>query len=342
MASSPNQWVKFFCFFFSKKRSAFLLAFESCDKRHAGIRVTGFDRLAGLLAEWRQQRAGTDDMGVLEGKIAIITGATSGIGARSAELFIAEGATVVLSGRRADAGAAIAARLGPNASFVAADVAVEADVRGLIDGAAARFGRIDVLFNNAGHGLPPFRIADTDIDTFDRMLAVHVRAVVLGMKYVAPVMQAQRWGSIITTASVAGYRAGGSSHAYCTAKAAVLHLTHSVAAELGEDGVRVNSISPGAIVTGIFGKGIGLDPGVADRETAALEARFTKAQPIPRAGLPDDIARAAVFLASDASSFINGTDIVVDGGAIAGTRFSQGIAGRKEMTSAIERAALGD
>ena len=272
-------------------------------------------------------------MGQLDGKIAIITGATSGIGERTAEVFIEEGATVVLAGRRAELGQAIAARLGQNASFV------QADVQALIAGTAARFGRIDVLFNNAGHGLPPFRIAETDMAEWDKMMTVHVRAIVLGMKHVAPIMQAQRSGSIITTASVAGYRAGGSSHAYSTAKAAVLHLTRSVAAELGEDGVRVNSISPGAIVTGIFGKGIGLDPGVADRATAELEARFAKAQPIPRAGMPDDIARAAVFLASDAASFVSGHDIVVDGGLIAGTRFSQGAAGRAEMTAAIARAA---
>jgi NAD(P)-dependent dehydrogenase (short-subunit alcohol dehydrogenase family) len=154
-------------------------------------------------------------------------------------------------------------------------------------------------------------------------------------------MQAQKSGSIISTASVAGYRAGGSSHAYSTAKAAVLHLTRSVAAELGEDGIRVNSISPGAIVTGIFGKGIGLDPNVADQELATLETRFTKAQPIPRAGVPDDIARAAVFLASDGASFVNGADIVVDGGAISGRPFSQGVGARKEMTEAISKAAQG-
>lgn len=280
-------------------------------------------------------------MGMLDGKIAIITGATSGIGERSAELFVEEGATVVLAGRRADLGQAIAARLGQNASFVQADVGEEADIKALIEGTAQRFGRIDVLFNNAGHGLPPFRIAETDIATWDKMMAVHVRGVVIAMKYVAPIMQRQKAGSIITTASVAGYRAGGSSHAYSTAKAAVLHLTRSVAAELGEDGIRVNSISPGAIVTGIFGKGIGLDPGVADRELATLEARFAKAQPIPRAGVPDDIARAAVFLASDGASFVNGADIVVDGGAISGRPFSQGVAGRKEMTEAIEKAAKG-
>jgi NAD(P)-dependent dehydrogenase (short-subunit alcohol dehydrogenase family) len=279
--------------------------------------------------------------GMLDGKVAIITGATSGIGERSAELFIEEGATVVLAGRRAELGEAIAARLGQNASFVQADVGAEADIKALIEGTAQRFGRIDVLFNNAGHGLPPFRIADADIATWDTMMSVHVRGVVIAMKYVAPIMQKQKSGSIITTASVAGYRAGGSSHAYSTAKAAVLHLTRSVAAELGEDGIRVNSISPGAIVTGIFGKGIGLDPNVADQELATLEARFTKAQPIPRAGVPDDIARAAVFLASDGASFVNGADIVVDGGAISGRPFSQGVGARKEMTEAISKAAQG-
>ncbi len=281
-------------------------------------------------------------MGQLAGKIAIITGATSGIGARAAELFVAEGATVVLAGRRAELGEALAARLGQQASFVRADMAAEADIVRLVEGTASRFGRIDVLFNNAGHGLPPFRIAEADMAEFDRMVSVHVRAVVLGMKCVAPVMQRQRAGSIITTASVAGYRAGGSSHFYALAKAAVLHLTRSVAAELGEDGIRVNSISPGAIVTGIFGKGIGIDPDRADAATAAITERFAKAQPIPRAGMPDDIARAAVYLASDASSFVNGHDIVVDGGMIAGTRFSQGTAGRKEMTEAVARDARGD
>jgi len=280
-------------------------------------------------------------MGVLDGKIAIITGATSGIGERAAELFVAEGATVVLSGRRAELGQGIATRLGQNANFVQADMAAEADIEALVRGTKERFGRIDVLFNNAGHGLAAFRIAEADIATWDLMMAVHVRAVVIAMKAVAPVMIAQGSGSIITTASVAGYRAGGSSHAYSTAKAAVLHLTRSVAAELGEYNIRVNSVSPGAIVTGIFGKGIGLDPGVADREVATLEARFAKAQPIPRAGVPEDIARAALFLASDAASFVNGADIVVDGGAISGRPFSQGVAGRKEMTEAIAQAAKG-
>jgi NAD(P)-dependent dehydrogenase (short-subunit alcohol dehydrogenase family) len=278
-------------------------------------------------------------MGVLDGKIAIITGATSGIGARSAELFVEEGATVVLAGRRADVGADLAARLGQNASFVTTDVAREADIKALIQATAARFGRLDVLFNNAGHGLVPVGIAETDLDAFDEMMNVHVRGVLTGMKYAAPIMRAQRSGSIINTGSVAAHRVGGSSHTYCTAKAALVHLTRCVAAELGEEGIRVNSVSPGAIVTGIFGKGIGIDPGVADRAVAELTERFVKAQPIPRAGLPDDIARAALYLASDASSFVNGIDLVVDGGAIVGTRFSQGTAGRKGMTEALAKEA---
>ena len=278
-------------------------------------------------------------MGALEGKITIITGATSGIGARSAEVFIEEGATVVLAGRRADVGEELAGRLGQNASFVRTDVADEAAVKALIEDTAARYGRIDVLFNNAGHGLAPVGIAEIDMHDFDAMMNVHVRAVVLGMKYVAPVMRAQQSGSIINTGSVAAHRAGGSSQTYCTAKAAVVHLSRCVAAELGEDGIRVNSLSPGAIVTGIFGKGIGLDAGVADRAVAEISARFVRAQPIPRAGMPEDIARAAVFLASDASSFVNGIDLVVAGGAITGTRFSQGMAGRKDMTAALAKMA---
>ncbi|MCB1629649.1 MAG: SDR family oxidoreductase, partial [Xanthomonadales bacterium] len=169
----------------------------------------------------------------IRGKVIVITGASSGMGEATARGLAAKGAKVVLGARRADRLAQIVSDItaqGWEAIAVPTDVTQRADLQKLVDTAISTYGRIDVLFNNAGHGLPPFRIADTDIDTFDRMLQVHVRAVVLGMKYVAPVMQAQRSGSIITTASVAGYRAGGSSHAYCTAKAAVLHLTRSVAA----------------------------------------------------------------------------------------------------------------
>jgi NAD(P)-dependent dehydrogenase (short-subunit alcohol dehydrogenase family) len=278
-------------------------------------------------------------MGVLDGKVAIITGATSGIGARTAELFAEEGAQVVISGRRRDAGEALATRIGPAASFVQADVAQAEDVKTLIEGAAARFGRLDVLVNNAGYGIPHRSIAELDIDEYDRLMAVLVRGVVLGMKYAAPIMMRQRSGSIINTGSVAAFRAGLSSQSYGAAKAAVVQMSRVVAAELGEYGVRVNSLSPGAIVTGIFGKGAGIEATTADDQTDLLIEHFAKAQPIPRAGMPDDIARGALYLASDASSFVNGIDLTIDGGQLTGARFSAAVAGRKALQDALKADA---
>ncbi len=278
-------------------------------------------------------------MGVLDGKVAIVTGATSGIGARTAELFAEEGATVVLAGRRADVGHDLAARIGPAASFVQTDVADAEQVRTLIEGTAARFGRLDVLFNNAGTGIPHRSIVDLDIGEYDALMALLVRSVAVGMKYAAPFMIRQRSGSIINTGSVAAFRAGAGSQTYCAAKAAVVHFSKVVAAELGEYGVRVNSLSPGAIVTGIFGKGIGIDADVADSQTELLTGRFAATQPIPRAGMPDDIARGALYLASDASSFVNGIDLLIDGGMITGTRFSQSTAGRGEIQKALREDA---
>lgn len=278
-------------------------------------------------------------MGVLDGKVAIITGGTSGIGARAAELFVEEGARVVIAGRRRDTGEALAARLGQPASFVQTDVAQAADVQALVEGTAARFGQLDVLFNNAGYGIPPTSIADLDMDAYDKLMSVLVRGVVLGIKFAAPIMMRQRAGSIINTGSVAAFRAGYSSQTYAAAKAAVVQMSRVVAAELGEHGVRVNSISPGAIVTGIFAKGAGVEADVADRQASQLRERFAKQQPIPRAGLPDDIARGALYLASDASSFVNGTDLLIDGGMITGTRFSVATAGRREMQDALRKDA---
>ena len=278
-------------------------------------------------------------MGILDGKVAIVTGATSGIGACTAQLFAEEGATVVLAGRRADLGHSVATRIGQSASFVQTDVADAEQIRALIETTAERFGRLDILFNNAGTGIPHRSIVDLDIAEYDALMALLVRSVAIGMKYAAPIMIRQRAGSIINTGSVAAFRAGAGSQTYCAAKAAVVHLSKVVAAELGEYGVRVNSLSPGAIVTGIFGKGIGIDPDVADRQTELLDARFAKSQPIPRAGMPDDIARGALFLASDASSFVNGTDLLIDGGMITGTRFSQSTAGRGEIQNVLREDA---
>jgi NAD(P)-dependent dehydrogenase (short-subunit alcohol dehydrogenase family) len=263
-------------------------------------------------------------MNRLEDKVCIITGATSGIGKRTAEVFAAEGAKLVIAGRREPEGRAVARSIGESCDFVKTDVTLEAQVQALIDFAVRKHGRIDCLFNNAGGPAPVGGIEAIPAEGFDAAMAVLVRSVMLGMKHVAPVMLKQGSGSIINNGSVAAHRAGfSSSLVYSAAKAAVVHLTRCVAMQLGESGVRVNSISPGFIPTGIFGKALGLTPEKAEQSIEVVRAGLGKIQPIPRAGLTDDVALAAVFLASEDSSFVNGHDLVVDGGLIGGRGWTQ-------------------
>jgi NAD(P)-dependent dehydrogenase (short-subunit alcohol dehydrogenase family) len=277
-------------------------------------------------------------MGVLDGKIAIVTGGTSGIGEGIVELFAAEGAKVVAAARRQEEGNALEKRLGVR--FIRTDVSSEADVKAMIDQAVKWFGRIDCLVNNAALPAPMVSITEIDVATIDQLMAVNVRGVLLGIKHVAPVMLAQTSGSIINIGSMAGLRGGVSGHIYSATKGAVLALTQSAGAELGEKGVRVNCISPGAIVTGIFAKAAGVEGSKADRLTDVIRKAFASVQTIPRAGLPDDIARAAVFLAGDGSSFINGQNIVVDGGHSSVTKGWSYVAGmRAEMTKRLKEAA---
>lgn len=277
-------------------------------------------------------------MGALDGKIAVVTGGTSGIGEGIAKAFVLEGAKVVITGRREEEGRALEKQIGVR--FVRADVAIEADVRAMVDKTVEWFGRVDCLVNNAGIPSPMTSITEIDVATIDQILAVNVRGVVLGIKHAAPVMISQRSGSVINIGSVAAIRGGISAHIYSASKGAVQALTRSTAAELGEKGIRVNCISPGAIVTGIFGKNAGLEGSKADRVTGVVKEGFATIQPIPRAGLPDDIAQAAVFLASDGSGFVNGQDIVVDGGMTSVTRgWSAILAGRAETARLIKEAA---
>jgi NAD(P)-dependent dehydrogenase (short-subunit alcohol dehydrogenase family) len=260
--------------------------------------------------------------GLLEGKVAVVRGGTSGIGARTAELFVTEGARVVIAGRRHDKGEQVAAALGAAASFIHTDVSVETDVRAMLEHAVEKFGRLDCLVNNAGTGSRHIEIANIDLEEFDAAIGVHVRGVLAGMKYAAPVMAAQGSGSIVNIASINGVRAGLGGHYYSAAKAAAIHLTCCAAVELGEKGIRVNSISPGPIATGIFGKGAGLEHDEADERVeyaeAAIAAVLPRWQPLPFVGTADDIAQAALFLASDASRLITGHNLVVDGGITAG------------------------
>jgi NAD(P)-dependent dehydrogenase (short-subunit alcohol dehydrogenase family) len=275
--------------------------------------------------------------GRLRGKVAIITGATSGIGLRTAEIFVAEGARVVIAGRRIAEGEALARQLGADCIFRQTDVTVEDQVKALTALAVDKFGRLDCVFNNAGGPAQTGGIEGLDADRFDVAMATLVRSVMLGMKHAAPIMRRQGFGSIINNGSIAGRLAGfSSSMVYSAAKAAVIHLTKCVAMELGEAGVRVNSISPGAIATGIFAKALGLTVEAAENTPPVMREVYKSAQPIPRAGLPDDIAHAAVFLASDESTFINGHDLVVDGAITGGRNWTQQQQGYVALRKAFE------
>ena len=262
-------------------------------------------------------------MGTLEGKVAVITGSTSGIGARTAELFVAQGARVVIAGRREDRGRQLARALGVAASFIRTDVSDEADVEAMIAHSVNVFGRLDCLMNNAGSGSAYQEIAKVDLKRFDDVIATHVRGALAAMKYAVPVMAEQKSGSIINVASVNGTRAGLGGHYYSAAKAALIHLTRCAAVELGEQGIRLNSISPGPIATGAFGKGAGLEADEAEKTVELARAAIAavvlpRYQPLPYVGTVDDIAQAALFLASDASRLVSGLDLVVDGGISAG------------------------
>ncbi|MGY8704174.1 glucose 1-dehydrogenase [Bradyrhizobium sp. 18BD] len=279
-------------------------------------------------------------MGRLDGKVVVITGATSGIGLRTAEVFVAEGAKIVIAGRRVPEGEALASRLGAVCIFRQTDVTVEDQMQALIALSVEKFGRIDCLFNNAGGPSQTGGIEGLEVERFDAAMATLVRSVMLGMKHAAPHMKKQGSGSIINNGSIAGRLAGySSSLVYGAAKAAVIHLTKCVAMELGESNVRVNSISPGAIATGIFGKALGLSTDAAEQTPAMLRDVYKTAQPIPRAGLPDDIAHAAVFLASDESSFVNGHDLVVDGAVTGGRNWTQQQQGLSALRKAFDGGA---
>jgi NAD(P)-dependent dehydrogenase (short-subunit alcohol dehydrogenase family) len=235
-----------------------------------------------------------------------------------------------------DRGTRLADELGKSSAYLHADVSRESDVSGAIAHALSRFGRLDCLYNNAGLGGVSAPIAEIPVDGYDQTMGVLLRGVFLGMKHAAPIMTQQGRGSIISTASVAGLQAGYGPHIYSAAKAAVVHLTRSVAMELGESGVRVNCICPGGIATPIFGAALGVSGAEADRVAETMKVVLTSLQPIQRAGLPEDIARAALWLASDDSSFVNGHALIVDGGLIGGRKWSVVQEQRQQL-----RAALG-
>ncbi len=272
-------------------------------------------------------------MGLLDGKIAIITGGASGIGRATARLFISEGARVVIADIQEDKGQALATELGPDAIFQHADVSRESDIKAMVDLAIAHFGRLDCLFNNAGYGGVSGRIEKTSMHGFDNTIGVLLRGVFMGIKHAAPIMKKQKSGSIINTGSVAGLRAGYGPHVYSACKAAVIHLTKSTAMELGPHNVRVNCICPGGIATPLFAPVLGLAPEEADRAYAIMKKMLASEQPIHRAGQPEDVAHAALYLASDHASFVSGHALVVDGGLIAGKQWADAWIARRGSAS---------
>lgn len=252
-------------------------------------------------------------MAELEGRVAIVTGGASGIGAATVRLFVENGARVVIADMQSARGEALSRELAPNAVFQQTDVTREDDLRAMVARAESSFGRLDCIFNNAGFGGALGGISETRTDEWDMTFYVLVRGVFLGMKHAAPLIRRQG-GSIISTASVAAMVAGYSPHAYAAAKAAVIQLTKSVAMELAEARVRVNCICPGFIATPLSLNTVGKP----DTEMEPRKAWMSNAQPIERPGEPRDIAEMALFLASARSSFITGQAFVVDGGFHAG------------------------
>ncbi len=260
----------------------------------------------------------------LDGKVALITGGTSGIGEATVELFVAEGAKVLFTGRNAGKGAEMEQRLGDAARFFRADASREEEVKASIDECVTHFGRLDILFNNAGG--PTYGEAHSITqENFEHAMNLLVGSVLFGIKYATPIMQAQpSGGAIINNASVAAQRSHMGGYLYSIAKAAVVHAGKIAGVALGKHGIRVNSISPGAIATPIFFGGsdvaAGMEAEKIDAKMDKLTANLAKATPLRRSGYPIDIATAALFLGSDEGRHITCQDIVVDGGMTAGGR----------------------
>ncbi len=256
-------------------------------------------------------------MSKLDGKVAVITGGASGIGEATVKLFVDEGARVVIADIQDEPGQELARSLGEAAIYQHTDVTSEDGIQGAVGRAVADFGHLDIMFNNAGGLRARGSILEISTEAFDAALALLLRSVFLGMKQAGIVMAAQGSGTILSTSSVAGISPGRGPHVYATAKAAVIHLTKSVALELGEHKVRVNCICPGGVATPLVcdAAGVGLEA-----MPAILEG-LSHNQPLARACLPEDIAGAALWLCSDAADYITGQSLTIDGGEALGPRW---------------------
>jgi len=250
----------------------------------------------------------------LEGKVAAITGAASGFGAAAAERFVREGGRVVLGDIQADAGNAIATHLGDAARFCLCDVTQEDQVANLIETAITEFGKIDIMYNNAGIVGAAGPIHTTPADEWKFTLDILLNGVFYGIKHAAKAMIPQKSGSIINMASTAGIMGGLGPHAYAAAKHAVIGITKNTATELAHHGIRVNAIAPAGMATAMVA-GLSGDPTDIDGTIARLAA----ASPLKgRAGMASDVANAALWLASDESGYTTGHTLTTDAGTTVG------------------------
>jgi len=243
----------------------------------------------------------------LANKVAVVTGGGSGMGAAICRRFVDEGARVVVVDNRRDRGESIARSLGEAAVFVDADVSRDADVKLMIATAVDRFGRLDVLVNNAGAPQPPTPIAETTESDFDRLMGVNAKAIFLAARRAVPIMRKQGGGVILNTVSVAAIRPRPNLTAYNSSKGAALVMTKSLAIELAPDRIRVNAVCPGPADTPMLSTFVGGD-------SPEKRAAFLSTIPLGRLCTPEDVAHAMVYLASDEASFVTGAVLDVDGG----------------------------
>ncbi|TDV55975.1 NAD(P)-dependent dehydrogenase (short-subunit alcohol dehydrogenase family) [Actinophytocola oryzae] len=256
----------------------------------------------------------------LAGRVAVVTGAAGGLGRGIAERFAEAGARVVLADVNAAAGTAVANAIGPNAVFREVDVAEPEQVRDLVRFAVDTMGGLDVMVNNAGvSGAMHQNFLDDDFADFSRVMAINLLGIMVGTQEAARHMAAHGGGSIVNLASIGGITAGRGVITYRASKAGLIQMTKSVAIDLAEHGVRVNCIAPGNIPTGLLASSF--SDGDGDARVAAFRAIMAASTPLPREGAAADVAEAALYLASDRSSFLTGVVLPVDGGGSAGNPY---------------------